>query len=39
MSRAIANPLPTCICRTLGPVGFALGAETFTQNLQIYYFG
>jgi|CZKY01.1.fsa_nt_gi hypothetical protein len=31
MSGAIANTLPTCICRTLGRVGFALGAETFTQ--------
>ena len=31
MSDAIANILSTCIYRTLGRVGFARGAETFTQ--------
>jgi hypothetical protein len=36
MSGTIANALPTCICRTLGRVGFALGRKLllkFTNQL------
>lgn len=37
MSGAIANALPTCICRTLGRVGFALGRKLLRKFTNLLF--